>query len=93
MASRYLTGDRARRVKQLLVSVYGAKCAKCGQVIDLSIKYPDPYSLSIGHQLPLSRGGGDGIENLRPEHLGCNTGAGNRIASDGRMPVGDDRFF
>lgn len=91
--SRYLSGDRGRKMKALLVSMYGAKCYKCGQPIDLSITYPDPLSLSIGHQKPLSKGGGDEVENLRPEHLGCNHAAGNRMNSDERQADGDARFF
>lgn len=91
--SRWLVGDRVKKMKPLLLSMYGATCAKCGKPIDTNVHYPDPYSMSIGHQIPLSRGGSDDISNLRPEHLGCNTSAGNRLPYDARMPDGDARFF
>ena len=93
MSERYLVGDRAKKIKPLLVSMYGARCAKCAQPIDLSLHYPDPLNLSIGHQLPLSRGGTDTIDNLRPEHLQCNQQAGNRLDTDGRSHAIDPRFF
>jgi 5-methylcytosine-specific restriction endonuclease McrA len=37
---------------------------------------------SLDHVLPLSRGGGNDVENLRPAHRGCNSHRG-----DGMRPI------
>lgn len=89
---RYLTGDRVRRTALALVQVYGNRCAKCLQPIDVELRHPDPNSLSIGHQLPLARGGTDEISNLRPEHLRCNLRASDQVASY-RAPAVTPDFF
>lgn len=80
-----ITGRRVRKTIDLLAIVYGTRCAKCGAVIDLWRKHPDPLSPSIGHQLPRSRGGSDDLGNLRLEHLRCNEAAGNRIGGQARI--------
>ncbi|XCB30293.1 hypothetical protein RQN30_02345 [Arcanobacterium hippocoleae] len=92
MSGRYLSGDRARKMKLLVLSTYGSRCAKCGHVIDLNVSYPDPMSFSLGHQLPLSKGGSDELANLRPEHRVCNIKAGNRGIKAARRLEGEARF-
>ena len=74
-----ITGRAVRRTMWLLAELYGTRCAKCGEPIEMAIKHPHPMSPSIGHQLPRSRGGSDAIENLRLEHLRCNERAGNKL--------------
>ena len=91
--TRAMSGGRARKMKKLLLSVYGAKCYKCGKPIDLNIEYPDPFSFSIGHQQAVSKGGNDSVDNLRPEHLGCNIKAGNRGARQERLSKAEASFF
>ena len=76
-----ITGRAVRQTMLLLADLYGTRCAKCGQHVDLAIRYPHPMSPSIGHQLPRSRGGSDAPENLRLEHLRCNVSAGNRLGA------------
>lgn len=72
-------GRKVRRLAQLVVETYGNRCAKCLGYIDLTLTHPHPRRLSVGHQLPRSRGGSDDISNLRPEHLRCNLAAGDRL--------------
>ena len=88
-----IRGRKIRKTALALVSIYGDRCAKCGQRIDLTLRHPAPGSLSIGHQLPRARGGSDAIENLRPEHLHCNTAAGARITRAPRQPAVTPGFF
>lgn len=75
------SGRKVAQARSEVVAEYGNQCVKCGKLIDLTKVWPDPASLSIGHQLPRSRGGSDHLENLRPEHLACNLKAGNRPIS------------
>lgn len=47
-------------------------CYLCGQYIDRVLTHPDPFSLSMDHKIPISRGGEHSFENLYPTHLRCN---------------------
>lgn len=64
--------DRARRqVAQRVLA--GEPCCLCGLPIDLSIPYPDPWSYTVEHVVPTSRGGQDyGEGQLAPAHFRCN---------------------
>ena len=64
-------GRNRKQLRQLVTGTYGWTCTLCHRPID-------PHAtalrdrLSIDHVLPVSRGGTDAIENLRPAHYGCN---------------------
>lgn len=64
-------GRNRKQLRQLVTDTYGWTCTLCHRPID-------PHAtalrdrLSIDHVLPVSRGGTDTIENLRPAHYGCN---------------------
>jgi 5-methylcytosine-specific restriction endonuclease McrA len=46
-------------------------CWICGQFVDHILKWPDPFSPSGDHLIPLSRGG-DIAGELQLAHLRCN---------------------
>ena len=47
-------------------------CGICARKINRRLKHPHPRSLSIDHYTPVSKGGDDDPNNLRPAHLICN---------------------
>jgi 5-methylcytosine-specific restriction endonuclease McrA len=53
-------------------------CALCGELIDYSLRHPDPGCFTIDHIVPIARGGEDVYENVQPSHFRCN-----RAKSDG----------
>jgi 5-methylcytosine-specific restriction endonuclease McrA len=60
-----------------VVEMYGARCHICNGPIDLDAprqcgKSGWEKSLHIDHVFPLSKGGLDTIENVRPSHGQCN---------------------
>lgn len=69
--TRWQGRDR-QRLRQLVTDSYGWTCTLCHRPID-------PHAtalrdrLSIDHVVPVSRGGSDSLENLRPTHHGCNS--------------------
>ena len=70
--------DRARKRIALLVQA-GEPCCFCKRPIDLSLRYPDPWSFVVDHSIPTSHGGLDfGEEQLRPAHNRCNTKRSNQ---------------
>lgn len=62
---------------------YGESCHLCGEQIDLSAprtpgKPGWERSLHIDHVIPLSKGGDDILENVRPSHGKCNIRKNNK---------------
>lgn len=58
----------------------GAACGICGELIDMTLKYPDPMSRSVDHVVPLARGGDHAPENCQLAHLTCNVKKGAKAA-------------
>lgn len=61
---------------------YGCDCHICGKPIDLSAprfqgKPGWQHGLQIDHIIPISKGGSDSIENVKPVHGFCNLSKGN----------------
>lgn len=65
--------------KDQVCEKYGGLCIVCDKYIDRLLKYPHPYSLTIHHLMPISKGGDDTFENVAPAHSKCNLGVGNRV--------------
>ena len=52
------------QVSALVATTYGTTCWLCHQ--------PIMGRVSPDHVVPVSMGGTDALENLRPSHVGCN---------------------
>lgn len=50
----------------------GWTCKLCDTAVDQSLAWPDPYSASIDHIVPISAGGAHVWENVQCAHLRCN---------------------
>lgn len=61
-----------------VISRDGWQCSLCGEVVDGSLVYPDPRSLSLDHVVPLNRGGEHSLTNAALAHLECNVIKGDR---------------
>lgn len=69
--------DRARKEVAQRVRA-GEPCCLCGRPIDLTLRYPDPWSFTVEHIIPTSHGGHDyGEDQLAPCHFTCNIKRGN----------------
>lgn len=62
--------------RRKLRSQYGpdgfVTCSICGLPISLAKFYPDPWSLTIDHIVPIEKGGKTEETNLQPAHMKCN---------------------
>ena len=60
-----------------VINTYGSDCHLCGKPIDMKAPRKSgsdgwELSLHIDHVVPLSKGGDDTLENVRPSHAQCN---------------------
>lgn len=66
-----------------VLELYGSNCSLCGKEIDMKAsrlagRGEWEYGLNIDHVIPISKGGPDTIENVRPSHVLCNIRKGAR---------------
>lgn len=54
-------------------------CHICSEDIDPALKYPNYYSLSIDHVIPLAKGGSHGYDNCSSSHWICNVMKADRL--------------
>lgn len=48
-------------------------CHICGQAIDYTLHYLDPWAFVVDHIIPLAKGGADILENKKAAHRECNS--------------------
>ena len=68
-----------RRHAPKLMDLSGGLCALCLEPVDLSLRFPDPLSMSVDHIIPWSMGGSNDPENLQVAHLICNNQKQDRV--------------
>jgi hypothetical protein len=49
------------------------RCKICGESIDKSLRFPDPYCATVDHVMPIAKGGPDCLSNVQAAHLRCNS--------------------
>ena len=48
-------------------------CAICGRPVNFDLRFPDPWSATVDHIIPVSKGGNPAdIANMQLAHLQCN---------------------
>ena len=63
-------GHRWRKAVALVRNRKPMVCTLCSQPIDLTLRYPHPYSFSVDHTVALANGGSPYDQaNLEPAHL------------------------
>ena len=74
-----------------VIFLHGTSCHICKLPIDFSAPrrafMPGwEYGLQFDHVIPLTKGGSDQIENVKPSHGLCNLSKGNKIVSENKQP-------
>lgn len=82
------TGHRTYRAKRAKLQRDNDTCWLCGGPIHPDHKYPHPLSFSADHVTPVSKGGHN-LGELKPAHLKCNQGRGNRVAQQPKKHLDD----
>jgi hypothetical protein len=76
-SEKYLDSD--------VINLYGIKCYICDKIIDMSASRRSGIGdnwrmgLNIDHVVPISLGGPDTLENVRPTHAICNIKKGSNL--------------
>lgn len=71
-ADHYEAKDAFRKAKKIIYASQ-SNCAICGRPVDFDKVFPDPWSATLDHIVPVSKGGAPAdIENLQLAHLQCN---------------------
>lgn len=61
-----------RKAKKIIYASQ-SNCAICGRPVDFDRKFPDPWSATLDHIIPIAKGGDPAsLENLQLAHLRCN---------------------
>jgi len=61
--------EKARKI----IYASQSNCGICGRPVCFDKKFPDPWSATIDHIIPIAKGGDPAsLENLQLAHLACN---------------------
>lgn len=60
-------------------------CQICGLPINYDLKYPNPWSFTADHIIPVIMGGRSDLSNMQAAHFRCNRLKGSRL----QMPVSE----
>lgn len=60
-------------------------CQICGLPINYDLKYPDPWSFTADHIVPVIYGGRSDLSNMQAAHFRCNRLKGTRL----QLPVSE----
>lgn len=79
-----LGNSHSKYTLQQVIDVYGLNCYICNKRIDIKAqrqvgKDGWEYGLHLDHYVPLSKGGADNLENVRPTHGLCNIKKGAKV--------------
>jgi 5-methylcytosine-specific restriction endonuclease McrA len=71
-ADHYGAKSSFLKAKKIIYSTQSL-CGICGRAVDFDKKFPDPWSATIDHIIPVAKGGDPAsLENLQLAHLQCN---------------------
>lgn len=79
MATRVKRPDQSGKAKttyqkaKKIIFASQTNCGICGRPVDFNKKFPDPWSATIDHIIPIQKGGdATALNNLQLAHLQCN---------------------
>lgn len=77
---RTLFDNYRNRIKRECGEDGYVNCSICGLPINVHLPYPQPWSLTIDHIIPIAKGGETKETNLQPAHFRCNRKKGEKMS-------------
>lgn len=74
-----VNGEYEEIDRDLVFERDGYECKLCMRPLDMDAKFPHPWSPTLDHIQPLSKGGHHLYVNLQAAHFRCNTAKGDRV--------------
>ncbi|MEV7472229.1 HNH endonuclease [Pseudarthrobacter oxydans] len=74
-----LSREHEKIDRDLVFERDGYECKLCMHPLDMDAKFPHPWSPTLDHIQPLSKGGHHLYVNLQAAHFHCNTAKGDRV--------------
>lgn len=72
--------ESALKKARKIIYASQSNCAICGRPVDFNRVFPDPWSATLDHIVPVSKGGDPAaLENLQLAHLQCNRIKANKL--------------
>lgn len=62
-----------------VINQWGTDCHLCNNPIDLTLEWPDRFSKSMDHVIPISKGGPHKLSNVKLAHLTCNQRKSDKV--------------
>lgn len=75
---KHLSGQRLVVARRMVIDRDGETCRRCGGWVDVTLSGLLPDGPTLGHIIPLSKGGTNDPHNLGLEHARCNLAASDR---------------
>ena len=70
-----------RKAKKIIYASQSC-CGICGRPVNFDKKFPDPWSATLDHIIPIDKGGDPAnLENLQLAHLQCNRIKSNKLVA------------
>lgn len=71
---------RAYEKAKKVIFASQTNCGICGRPVDFDKKFPDPWSATVDHIIPVIKGGAPAaLENMQLAHLQCNRIKGSKM--------------
>ena len=81
--SRYGTHRASFNANKKRIYATQSICGICGKPVDFKLKYPNKWSATVDHIIPINKGGHKSdIDNLQLAHLYCNRMKSDKLFND-----------
>lgn len=70
---------------EMILERWGTICYLCDEEINLEIPRTEPEGLHLDHVRPISKGGADIIDNVKPTHAHCNLSKSDKMWLNGEL--------
>ncbi len=80
--------EAAYRKAKKIIFASQSVCAICGRPVNFDLTFPNPWSATVDHIIPIAKGGDPAsLENLQLAHLQCNRMKATKLSAQTAQKV------